>query len=522
MSRFLITFCNTLPQGFPLAAYDFETEDLEWIETPTGAGVVGGATGICRLEDAYAVLLQNRLPGWPSTLALYDLELRPLFAQRLRIVSDGHSLAAHEGCLYVVSTGTNEVVRLKLDVANSRVDEESFWKLGEVRADEHHLNGITVVDGRHFLSMFGPDSADGARVGRILDTDGRRALSLSLLQPHSLAVFQNHLYCLESLRGQVWRIPIDDLAADVPAPFCELPGYLRGIAFDAAYMYVGASSHRLRSKSKGVLNDPPAQSRASLHCLLHRVSLADGAIQSRDLTPFGREIYDVLPLPVESRHPTPGSAWDSVTRRQLAYDREHLTALEDLRLALLQNEELRRSASTGLTVWFTGLSSAGKSTISSAVYENLRAKGLRVELLDGDVVRQHLSKGLGFSKADRDENIRRIGFLADRLTRNGAIVLVAAISPYRAIRDEMRERIGNFLEVYVNAPLEVVEQRDVKGIYRRGRAGELHGVTGLDDPYEPPLTPDVECHTDRETLEESVAKVMTAVDERRRNTNSHG
>jgi adenylylsulfate kinase len=165
----------------------------------------------------------------------------------------------------------------------------------------------------------------------------------------------------------------------------------------------------------------------------------------------------------------------------------------------------------GLTVWFTGLSSAGKSTISSAVYENLRAKGHRVELLDGDVIRQHLSKGLGFSKADRDENIRRIGFVAELLTRNGVIVLVAAISPYRALRDEMRARIGQFLEVYVNAPLEVVEQRDVKGIYRRARAGEMHGVTGLDDPYEPPLAPEVECKTDRETLSESVAKVLAKI-----------
>jgi bifunctional enzyme CysN/CysC len=168
----------------------------------------------------------------------------------------------------------------------------------------------------------------------------------------------------------------------------------------------------------------------------------------------------------------------------------------------------------GMTLWFTGLSSSGKSTISQAVYEKLWAKGYKVELLDGDVVRRHLSKDLGFSKEDRDENIRRIGFMAELLTRNGVIVLVAAISPYRQVRDEVRARIGSFVEVYVNAPLEVVEQRDRKGIYRRCRAGDIHGVTGIDDPYEAPLTPEVECHTDRESLAESVEKVLRAVEER--------
>jgi adenylyl-sulfate kinase len=167
-----------------------------------------------------------------------------------------------------------------------------------------------------------------------------------------------------------------------------------------------------------------------------------------------------------------------------------------------------------MTVWLTGLSSAGKSTIAGAVCEQLRARGLRVELLDGDLVRQNLSRGLGFSKEDRDENIRRIGFVAELLSRNGVIVVVAAISPYRAVRDEIRARIGNFLEVWVNAPLATVEERDRKGIYRRCRAGELHGVTGLDDPYEPPVVPEVECRTDRETLSESVAKVMRAIDNR--------
>lgn len=162
----------------------------------------------------------------------------------------------------------------------------------------------------------------------------------------------------------------------------------------------------------------------------------------------------------------------------------------------------------GVTLWFTGLSSAGKSTISQAVYERLWAMGYNVELLDGDVVRRHLCKDLGFTEADRNENIRRIGFVADLLTRNGVIVIVSAISPYRLVRDEQRVRIGAFVEVYVNAPLAICEKRDVKGLYSKARSGLLSGFTGIDDPYEPPLNPEIECHTDRETLADSVAKVL--------------
>lgn len=163
----------------------------------------------------------------------------------------------------------------------------------------------------------------------------------------------------------------------------------------------------------------------------------------------------------------------------------------------------------GVTIWFTGLSGAGKTTISSAVEQKLQSYGYKkIEILDGDVVRQNLTKGLGFSKEDRDENIRRVGFVANLLTRNQVIVLVSAISPYQEIRQEVRERIGNFVEVYVNAPLAVCEQRDVKGLYKKARAGEIKNFTGIDDPYEPPLNPDVECRTDLESLDESIAKVL--------------
>jgi adenylylsulfate kinase len=166
----------------------------------------------------------------------------------------------------------------------------------------------------------------------------------------------------------------------------------------------------------------------------------------------------------------------------------------------------------GLTVWFTGLSASGKTTISQALEGVLRGRGYKVESLDGDLVRQNLTRGLGFSKADRDENIRRIGFVAHLLARNGVIVLVSAISPYREIRDEVRARIGDFVEVFVNAPVEVCEQRDPKGLYRKARAGEIKGFTGIDDPYEPPLTPEVECLTAVETVEQSLAKVLAALE----------
>jgi adenylylsulfate kinase len=161
----------------------------------------------------------------------------------------------------------------------------------------------------------------------------------------------------------------------------------------------------------------------------------------------------------------------------------------------------------GVTIWFTGLSGAGKTTITQALEKKLRAADVKLEVLDGDIVRTNLTKGLGFSKEDRDENIRRIGFVSHLLTRNGVIVLVSAISPYRAIREEVRQRIGDFVEVFVNAPLAVCEERDVKGLYKRARAGEIKQFTGISDPYEPPENPEIECRTDLEELSESVDKV---------------
>ncbi|MGF1542889.1 MAG: adenylyl-sulfate kinase [Pleurocapsa sp.] len=163
---------------------------------------------------------------------------------------------------------------------------------------------------------------------------------------------------------------------------------------------------------------------------------------------------------------------------------------------------------TGVAIWFTGFSGAGKSTIAGALTDTLKSQGYRLEVLDGDEIRENLTKDLGFSKEDRDTNIRRIGFVAKLLVRNDTIVLIPVISPYRAIREEMRHNIGNFVEVFVNAPLSVCEERDVKGLYKKARAGEIKQFTGIDDPYEPPTNPEVECRTDLEEVAESVDKII--------------
>ena len=162
----------------------------------------------------------------------------------------------------------------------------------------------------------------------------------------------------------------------------------------------------------------------------------------------------------------------------------------------------------GVVIWFTGLSGSGKTTIAHIVEDKLLAAGIPIETLDGDVVRENLSKGLGFSKEDRDTNIRRIAYVAHLLQRNGVFVITAAISPYAAIREEARAMIKDFVEVFADAPLEVCEERDVKGLYAKARAGEIKGFTGIDDPYEPPSGAEVVCATDKQTPEESAQQVI--------------
>jgi adenylyl-sulfate kinase len=174
---------------------------------------------------------------------------------------------------------------------------------------------------------------------------------------------------------------------------------------------------------------------------------------------------------------------------------------------------IERNHQTGFTLWFTGLSGAGKSTVSRIIAEQLRSLGRNVEILDGDEVRENLSKGLGFSKEDRDINIRRIGYVCRLLSRNGVVAISAAISPYRAIRDEIRVQVGNFVEVYARCPLETLIDRDVKGLYQKAMRGEIERFTGISDPYEEPLNPEVTIETDRETPEESAQKILNKLRE---------
>jgi adenylyl-sulfate kinase len=166
----------------------------------------------------------------------------------------------------------------------------------------------------------------------------------------------------------------------------------------------------------------------------------------------------------------------------------------------------------GFTLWLTGLPCSGKTTLAKAVEETLLERGLPVEVFDGDDIRTNLTKGLGFSREDRDTNIRRVGYVCDLLTRNGVVSIAAVISPYQAIRDEVRQTIGRFVEVFVDAPIEKLIERDVKGMYKKAIAGEIKNFTGIDDPYETPEKPEVHLHTDKESVEVSTDKIIKTLE----------
>jgi adenylyl-sulfate kinase len=168
---------------------------------------------------------------------------------------------------------------------------------------------------------------------------------------------------------------------------------------------------------------------------------------------------------------------------------------------------------SGCTLWFTGLSGSGKSTLSQLVASRLRALGARVEVLDGDITRTLLCQGLGFSREDREENIRRIGFVCELLSRNGVIAIAAAISPYRASRDELRKRIPNFVEIHMNCPVEVLIERDVKGLYKKALSGEIKQFTGISDPYESPVSPELTIDSSSESIESSVTRIIHRLEE---------
>ena len=180
--------------------------------------------------------------------------------------------------------------------------------------------------------------------------------------------------------------------------------------------------------------------------------------------------------------------------------------------------ESQAGRADGAILWFTGLSGAGKSTLAHAVERSVQGER-PIEVLDGDVMRAHLSQGLGYSREDRDTNVRRIGFVARLLARHGVLVVTAAISPYRNVRNEIRHQAESdglaFIEIYVNAALDALIARDVKGLYKRALAGDIQHFTGVSDPYEPPLTPDLEIHTDHETVEASTVRVLRLLVDRR-------
>ncbi len=167
----------------------------------------------------------------------------------------------------------------------------------------------------------------------------------------------------------------------------------------------------------------------------------------------------------------------------------------------------------GFVLWFTGLSGSGKTTLAKPIEQELRRRGLKVERLDGDIVRESLTRDLGFSKEDRDKNIERVTFVAKLLSRNGVAVLCSFISPYRAVRQKVREETTNFIEVYVEVPLEEAMERDVKGLYQKAMNGEIENFTGVSDPYEEPLDPEIRVPTHRETVEESVQRILTYLEE---------
>ena len=167
----------------------------------------------------------------------------------------------------------------------------------------------------------------------------------------------------------------------------------------------------------------------------------------------------------------------------------------------------------GATLWFTGLPSSGKSTIAREVYQRLLDRGMPVELLDGAEVRESLSRGLSFSKEDREEHIRRMGYVAKLLSRNGVIAICAAVSPYRATREEVRRNTRRFIEVYVECPVDVAEQRDTDGWYAKARRGEVSEFTGVNAPYEPPVAPEVHIHSDTESVDEAATKVLARLED---------
>ena len=279
------------------------------------------------------------MPGSPCTLSVYEPDLALRSSIPLSVASDAHSMLAYRGGNLVVSTGTNQIIRVTFDEESATAWEQPFWSLGEDRCDRDHLNGIAEWQDRIVISMLGPvESDDGMttrKAGRVLDIETQETISANL-HPHTVKSFDGVLYWVESRLGLVWRRSIDGTAEAL----FRLEGYLRGLAADGNRLYIAASAQRLRSRSTGALTDPPHGDLGPRRCLLYRVDLDDRIIECRDLTPFGREIYDLQILPADCPRPVRGKREESIVRRQLAYDIEHQRTLEDLRRALQQYEAL--------------------------------------------------------------------------------------------------------------------------------------------------------------------------------------
>jgi hypothetical protein len=347
MSRLLISFCNTFPQGFPLAVYDFASGEFAWLPAHGPDQPIGGASGVCWGNGEYYALFQHRVPGWPSTLIVYGPDLNVRAAIRLQRVQDGHSLIWHDGELLVVSTGTNELIRVSVDVAAGTAREESLWALGDERRDCDHVNSVAWWQGRLCAGLHGPrqggESSFEPPAGRIIDVASQETLWERLLHPHSLLAVDGTLYFAESARGRLWSLQSKE-GSYYAEPIKELSGYLRGIAIDGKHLFVASSSQRLTSKSKGTLMKPPHNLLEPTHCVLYRMDLVNGQVEHRDLTPFGREIYDVVLLPQDAPPLPPGSSEAAIIRRQLAYDLEHQRALDDLRKMIEKYEGLLRQS----------------------------------------------------------------------------------------------------------------------------------------------------------------------------------
>lgn len=288
-------------------------------------------------------MIQHRSPGWPNTLVQLNGDLKVQACHLLSRTIDGHSILTHEGRVLLLSTGTNELIQVIAD--HSECTESVFWRLGDEARDCEHINSAAAWNGRLYVSMLGKEENGGGRFwqqnGCIMDVASSSVVWNGLFHPHSLMEHTGDLYCLESRRGNLWRFKMTDghWQGEIVT---QLVGYLRGLAAEGQYLYVGSSALRRKSKSRGDLMAHPHQTLESMQCWLYRVDLDTREVERQDMTPFGREIYDVRILQGDCTKPPTGGRDRAIVERQLAYDAEHLQVLDDLAKLLRQYEDLVR------------------------------------------------------------------------------------------------------------------------------------------------------------------------------------